>query len=124
MTQYNEPNGKQAYSIYSVGTRTSDGDGSYLYSTLVSTEASDSGLTMTRAVPQLYPINGIQYGGFAVASHSDGNLYILGSDGKGGLKIARVPWDSASQTSQVSLCYSTQPCERLLTCLTTVHILE
>lgn len=101
VTQYNDPNATQAYAIYSVGERTSNGFGSSLYSTLVSISASDSGLTMTRAVPQLYPINGVQYGGFATASHSDGNLYLFGGDGDGGLKLARVPWDSATQTSQV-----------------------
>ena len=57
---------------------------------------------MTRVVPQLYPIDGVQYGGFATASHTDGNLYLFGSDGAGGLKLARVPWESATQTSKVS----------------------
>lgn len=102
MTQYNDPTATQAYAIYSVGLRTSNGDGSSLYNTMVSISADDSGLTMTRVVPQLYPIGGVQYGGFATASHSDGNLYLFGGDGAGGLKLARVPWDSAAQTSQVS----------------------
>ncbi|KAL6718060.1 hypothetical protein ACLMJK_004145 [Lecanora helva] len=102
VTKNNDPTSTQGYAIYSVGKRTSDGFGSSLYNTLVSISASDSGLTMTRAVPQLNPIGGIQYGGFATASHSDGNLYLFGSDGTGGLKVARVPWESASQTSQVS----------------------
>lgn len=101
MTRYNNPYATKAYAIYSVGKRTSNGDGSFLYNTLVSISASESGLTMTRAVPQLYPINGVQYGGFATASHNDGNLYLFGGDGAGGLKLARVPWDGATQTSQV-----------------------
>ena len=101
VTKYNDPSETQAYAIYSVGKRTSNGYGSGLYNTLVSISASDSGLTMTRVVPELYPISGVQYGGFATASHTDGNLYLFGGDGAGGLKLARVPWDSASQTSAV-----------------------
>lgn len=76
---------------------------------MVSILASDSGLKMTRVVPQLYPINGVQYGGFATASDTDGNLYLFGGDGVGGLKIARVAWESASQTSKVSFKTSRAP---------------
>jgi len=109
VTENNNPMATQAYAIYSVGKRTPNGDGSFLYNTLVSISASHNGLKMTRAVPQLHPINGVQYGGFATASHDDGNLYLLGGDGAGGLKLARVPWDGATQTSQVRSSYANAP---------------
>lgn len=102
MTKNSDPRSTQAYAIYSVGSRTSDGYGKSLYNTLVSISASDNGLIMKRVVPQLCPIGGVQYGGFATASHSDSNLYLFGGDGKGGLKLARFPWESAAQTSKVS----------------------
>ena len=86
-----------------MGNRTKDGSGSSLYDTLVSISASDGGLNMTRIVPQLFPIKGIPYGHFATASQSqDENLYLLGGDGAGGLKLARVPWEFAAQTAKVS----------------------
>ena len=111
VTKNNDPTATQAYAIYSVGKRTSDGYGSALYNTLVSISASDSGLEMTRAVPQLNPVSGVQYGGFATASHSDGNLYLFGSDGAGGMKVARVPWESATQTSKVYQAYPAELCQ-------------
>ena len=56
---------------------------------------------MKRVVPQLYAIDGVDYGGVAVTAHTDGHLYLLGNDGASGVKMAKVPWDSAPSTSEV-----------------------
>lgn len=49
----------------------------------------------------MYPIDGVDYGGITITSHTDGNLYLFGNSGSSGVKVAKVPWDSVTETSKV-----------------------
>lgn len=97
-TQFNNGSDLEAYAVYGVGLRTPR---TWYYNTLCKITANDTGLTVTRPV-QKYITPDFQYKwGWAVASHTDGEIRLFAVQDEN-LYIAKVPWDEMEDTSKVS----------------------